>query len=120
MKFNSSPEPPSPWEPHDFDHRNSQPEPEPLRAVRVVPELRRAASGAVARGAGDDAAQGRARCAQAVADDFPHRLRLADESDARMGREARQGAIGLVIDRGYLEIGFPLEQTVNVGSEEKT
>ena len=28
----------------------------------------------------------------------------------RMGREARQGAIGLVIDRDYLEIGFPLEQ----------
>lgn len=27
----------------------------------------------------------------------------------RMGREARQGAIGLVIDREYLEIGFPLE-----------
>jgi hypothetical protein len=29
----------------------------------------------------------------------------------RMGREARQGAIGLVIDRDYLEIGFPLEQS---------
>jgi hypothetical protein len=29
----------------------------------------------------------------------------------RMGREARQGAIGLVIDRDYLEIGFPLEET---------
>jgi hypothetical protein len=28
----------------------------------------------------------------------------------RMGREARQGAIGLVIDREYLEIGFPLEE----------
>ena len=27
----------------------------------------------------------------------------------RMGREARQGAIGLVIDREYLEIGFPLD-----------
>jgi hypothetical protein len=27
----------------------------------------------------------------------------------RMGREARQRAIGLVIDRDYLEIGFPLE-----------
>lgn len=27
----------------------------------------------------------------------------------RMGREARQGAIGFVIDRDYLEIGFPLE-----------
>jgi hypothetical protein len=29
----------------------------------------------------------------------------------RMGREARQGAVGLVIDRDYLEIGFPLEQS---------
>jgi hypothetical protein len=28
----------------------------------------------------------------------------------RMGREARQGAVGLVIDRDYLEIGFPLER----------
>ena len=28
----------------------------------------------------------------------------------RMGHEARQGAIGLVIDRDYLEIGFPLEE----------
>jgi hypothetical protein len=28
----------------------------------------------------------------------------------RMGREARQGAIGLVIDDDYLEIGFPLEK----------
>jgi len=27
----------------------------------------------------------------------------------RMGREAKQGAIGLVIDRDDLEIGFPLE-----------
>lgn len=27
----------------------------------------------------------------------------------RMGREARQGAIGLVIDREYLEIAFPLD-----------
>ena len=27
----------------------------------------------------------------------------------RMGREAKQGAVGLVIDRNYLEIGFPLE-----------
>ena len=27
-----------------------------------------------------------------------------------MGREARQGAIGLVIDRDDLEIGFPLEE----------
>jgi hypothetical protein len=27
-----------------------------------------------------------------------------------MGREARQGAIGLVIDGDYLEIGFPLEE----------
>jgi hypothetical protein len=28
----------------------------------------------------------------------------------RMGREAKQGAIGLVIDRVYLEIGFPLDE----------
>ena len=28
----------------------------------------------------------------------------------RMGREARQGAVGLVIDDEYLEIGFPLEE----------
>jgi hypothetical protein len=28
----------------------------------------------------------------------------------RMGREARQGAIGLVIDGDYLEIGFPLDE----------
>lgn len=28
----------------------------------------------------------------------------------RMGREARQGAIGLVIDDDYLEIGFPLDE----------
>jgi hypothetical protein len=28
----------------------------------------------------------------------------------RMGREARQGAIGMVIDRDYLEIGFPLQE----------
>lgn len=27
----------------------------------------------------------------------------------RIGREAKQGAIGLVVDRDYLEIGFPLE-----------
>ena len=31
----------------------------------------------------------------------------------RMGRDARQGAIGLVIDRDYLEIGFPLEEPPN-------
>jgi hypothetical protein len=29
----------------------------------------------------------------------------------RMGIEARQGAVGLVIDREYLEIGFPLDET---------
>jgi len=29
----------------------------------------------------------------------------------RTGREAKQGAIGLVIDRDYLEIGLPLEDT---------
>jgi hypothetical protein len=33
----------------------------------------------------------------------------------RMGHEARQGAIGLVIDRDYLEIGFPLEPTAKSG-----
>jgi len=33
----------------------------------------------------------------------------------RMGREARQGAIGFVIDRDYLEIGFPLEHTAKSG-----
>jgi hypothetical protein len=33
----------------------------------------------------------------------------------RMGTEARQGAVGLVIDRDYLEIGFPLEQEATVG-----
>lgn len=27
----------------------------------------------------------------------------------RMGTETRQGAVGLVIDRDYLEIGFPLD-----------
>ncbi len=29
----------------------------------------------------------------------------------RMGREARQGAVGFVIDRDYLEIGFPLKES---------
>lgn len=29
----------------------------------------------------------------------------------RMGTEARQGAVGLVIDRDYLEIGFPQGET---------
>ncbi len=29
----------------------------------------------------------------------------------RMGKEARQGAVGLVIDRDYLEIQFPLESS---------
>ena len=28
----------------------------------------------------------------------------------RMGQEARQGAVGLVIDRDYLEIRFPLAE----------
>jgi hypothetical protein len=38
--------------------------------------------------------------------------RAADLKDFlhRMGREARQGAIGLVIDREYLEIGFPIDE----------
>ena len=30
----------------------------------------------------------------------------------RMGREARQGAIGIVIDRDYLEISFPLDEPI--------
>jgi hypothetical protein len=30
-----------------------------------------------------------------------------------MGQEARQGAVGLVIDRDYLEVGFPLEQPIS-------
>jgi hypothetical protein len=40
--------------------------------------------------------------------------RQAEELKAflhRMGCEARQGAIGSVLDRAYLEISFPLEQT---------
>jgi hypothetical protein len=40
--------------------------------------------------------------------------RQAEELKAffhRMGREARQGAIGFVLDRDYLEISFPLKQT---------
>jgi hypothetical protein len=28
----------------------------------------------------------------------------------RLGRESRQGAVGIVIDRDYLEIRFPLEE----------
>jgi len=42
----------------------------------------------------------------------------ADELKAflyRMGREARQGAIGLVIDRDYLEMGFPFKKTSKPG-----
>lgn len=31
----------------------------------------------------------------------------------KMGTETRQGAVGLVIDRDYLEIGFPLEDEPN-------
>ncbi len=37
----------------------------------------------------------------------------------RMGREARQGAIGLVIDRDYLEIGFPLAEATRPGRPTK-
>jgi hypothetical protein len=33
----------------------------------------------------------------------------------RMVREARQGAIALVIDRDYLEIEFALEETIKPG-----
>lgn len=38
---------------------------------------------------------------------------------SRMGREARQGAIGLVIDSDYLEIGFPLEAATRPGRRTK-
>ncbi len=37
-------------------------------------------------------------------------MKVLGEFLHRMGREARQGAIGLVIDDDYLEIGFPLEE----------
>jgi hypothetical protein len=37
----------------------------------------------------------------------------------RMGAEARQGAVGLVIDRDYMEIQFPLEDTVTEDGEER-
>jgi len=35
----------------------------------------------------------------------------------RMGTEARQGAVGIVIDRDYLEIRFPLEGAPGPGVE---
>ena len=38
----------------------------------------------------------------------------------RLGREARQGAIGLVIDGDYLEIGFPLEESPKPGRPKGT
>ena len=38
----------------------------------------------------------------------------------RMGREARQGAIGLVIDGDYFEIGFPLEDTRRGAERQET
>ena len=37
-------------------------------------------------------------------------MRALGEFLHRIGREARQGAVGLVIDGDYLEIGFPLEE----------
>lgn len=37
----------------------------------------------------------------------------------RMGAEAQQGAVGLVIDRQYLEIRFPLEETRSEDGEER-
>ncbi len=37
----------------------------------------------------------------------------------RIGREARQGAIGLVIDRDYLEIDFLLEDATRAGRPTK-
>lgn len=33
----------------------------------------------------------------------------------RLGTECRQGAVGFVIDRDYLEIHFPLEETQRNG-----
>lgn len=45
---------------------------------------------------------------------YTNKAALEQQTDAlrdflvRMGTQARQGAIGLVIDRDYLEIGFPL------------
>lgn len=35
----------------------------------------------------------------------------------RMGREARQGAVGLVIDGDYLEIRFPVKEDIENGEE---
>ncbi len=47
-----------------------------------------------------------------TSDDLIEREALAlREFLHRMGREARQGAVGLVIDRDYLEIGFPLDES---------
>jgi hypothetical protein len=37
----------------------------------------------------------------------------------QMGRETRQGAVGLVIDRHYLEISFPAEEVSTSGSKRK-
>ncbi len=37
----------------------------------------------------------------------------------RMGREARQGAVGFVIDRDYLEIAFPLKEPSPSGPKHK-
>ena len=64
----------------------------------------------------DDAQGGRLLFDQPVVIQcYTSKAALAREAPAfrdflhRMGQEARQGAIGLVIDRDYLEIGFPLE-----------
>jgi len=35
----------------------------------------------------------------------------------RLGTEARQGAVGVVIDRDYLEIRFPLQGKLDPGTE---
>lgn len=36
--------------------------------------------------------------------------KLQAQKSASLGSESRQGAVGLVIDRDYLEIRFPLEE----------
>jgi hypothetical protein len=38
----------------------------------------------------------------------------------RMGHEAKQGAIGLVIDMNYLEIPFPLEESSKAKAKKRT
>ncbi len=52
-----------------------------------------------------------AKSGMLTADEIERQMPKLREFLHRMGREAKQGAIGLVIDRDYLEIGFPLEET---------